>query len=135
MDNHPSLFEELNRKVVDALVWLEEGKESNELRPDQVYVAYQALFMAVSGLTSNDVSHLLSVTGNSMPSVMSETVMAKDNKVLMLKLLNDGSTFIKSLPVTASSKTKTLKGSDFRSGQALFKGAVRKLSSKGYQRL
>lgn len=62
MSSIPTLFEELNRKSVDALTWLAEGEESGELRPDQVYVARQALFMALAGLLSPDVNELLSAS-------------------------------------------------------------------------
>lgn len=62
---HPTLFEELNRKSVDALTWLAELEESGQARPDQVYIARQALFMALAGLLASDVNELLSA---SMPT-------------------------------------------------------------------
>jgi hypothetical protein len=55
----PSVREILNAKVIDALIELEERKESGEITEGEWYVARQTVFQAFSGLAMPEVFDLM----------------------------------------------------------------------------
>jgi hypothetical protein len=131
----PTLFEELNRKSVDALTWLAEGEESGELRPDQVYVARQALFMALAGLLSSDVNELLSA---SMPDEAPPEieVWLKDDRAMSV-LVRQGNKRVTASLATIG-KIVSHRGVDTGGSKetiAALKGFRKHLKTNGYESL
>ena len=60
-DRYPTIAEEIHRKTLDALVWLLDRKERGLVTEQEYYVAIQTLFIAVSGLVSEDIFEMLSM--------------------------------------------------------------------------
>lgn len=54
-DGLPSMYEELNRKTLDAALNLVTDFENNNISPAQLYTGFNVLFTAISGLASQDV--------------------------------------------------------------------------------
>ena len=132
--NIPSLFEELNRKTVDALTWLEEGRASGELTPDQIYVAQQALFMAVAGLVNNDVGDLMSASSvDTSKTRGQQTVLARGSNLAIIRLDSDGVVNVDGLAFNPTNVVrKHFQSDDFLSGRRRYKNVVAELSKKGY---
>lgn len=129
---HPSVYEELNRKVVDALVWLEESQASGELTPEQAYAARQALFIAVSGLLSSDVNALLSSAAHSNSAVHQE-VCIKDNTIAVLTMSDHGNVMVHRAPIDTLNMTVsnfTANDKPFR----LLKKVKQRLVESGYHK-
>lgn len=92
-DSIPSLFEELNRKSLDAMIWLQEGLESGALTADQVFVAKQAMFTAVAGLLEPTVNQLLSADSVGTDKLRQE-VYRKADRLVVLTLTPTGEVFV-----------------------------------------
>ena len=68
MSEFPSIREEIERKAIDAAVWLIEKHEAGEITDEQLFIGQQTLFMTVSGLVGREVYDLISA---SMPDMES----------------------------------------------------------------
>ena len=129
--NHPSLFEELNRKAVDALVWLEEGEASGELTPDQAYAARQALFTALAGLLRHDVNDLLSASAVASAKPYQEVCM-KNNTIAVLTLGSGGNVAVHRAPIDTLQMTVKNFPAD-GNGTGLLRRVRDRLYSLGFQ--
>lgn len=64
----PTLKEELDRKVSDTLDWLLRRHKAGAISNEACSVASDALFMAVSGLTNDDLVTVITAIGSYLPS-------------------------------------------------------------------
>lgn len=130
----PTLYEELNRKTVDTLVWLTEQQDRGTLTPEQVNAGTQALWMAVSGLVSRDVMELLSHDALHR-QVASEVLFAKD-RVAVLTVGTDNNLLIRQIDTShapQSVRRVESQGDRYRALAAL-RQARSTFESRGYRR-
>lgn len=130
MNEVPTLREEINRKTVDALVWLQEGLDSGRLSADQVYVARQALFTAVAGLLDADINDLLTADPINKDQLRQE-VFVKGNNIAILTLTDTkvrlGTTRIINPPAVQDNDCAT-----FDKAQSVFSKAREKFVHMGF---
>jgi hypothetical protein len=129
---HPSIYEELNRKTVDALVWLEESLEQGELTPEQGYAARQALFMALSGLLSPDVNSLLSSALVDRSAVHQE-ICIRDNVIAVLTINQHGNVIIHRASIDAA-RMNVKRFADNDKPFRLLKRVRERLTESGFQK-
>lgn len=126
----PSLYEELNRKAVDALVWLEDGCNDGEVTPDQAYVAKQALFLALSGLLDPEINRLLSASTESK-STLHQEVCVKGNTIAVITVNDRNNVTVHRAPFDKTEMTTRLFHSNGQPG--LLRRVREKLHSFGYK--
>jgi hypothetical protein len=134
VSQHPTLFEELNRKSVDALVWLAEGEESGSLSPDQVYVARQALFMALSGLVEREIGQMLS-SAPPMTDLGQQAVFWRDDSMIVLTLNKDNRVTSNAVRFDPLSVVLKSIANSTRSSTEVFIGAKSGLINHGYKQV
>ncbi len=64
--------EEIERKALDAAIWLESKREAGTLTNQEIYVGQEVLFMVVSGLIGREVFELISAEQPEIESTVKE---------------------------------------------------------------
>ena len=64
--------EEIERKALDAAIWLESKREAGTLTDQEIYVGQEVLFMVVSGLIGREVFELISAEQPEIESTVKE---------------------------------------------------------------
>lgn len=132
----PSLSEEIHRKAMDALVWIEHSVETGSISQSEAYVSTQALFIALSGLVGPMVSSLLSASCSRAEYIKQEAVL-RDSEVVLLTLKGEGILDILRLPLDAGVQRQhsVHSSSSFEGGMRLMKRAKNLFLKAGYKGL
>ncbi len=90
----PSVAQELNRKVLEAMTWLENQRQEKAISDVEYTTAVKALAISVLGLVDREVTEIISLAEkipvHTFPASMCEPlVLCKDNKLRIIRCEND----------------------------------------------
>lgn len=140
-DKPPSIFEELNRKSLEALRWLVEQHRDGYISDAELHTARTTLFMTVAGLARPDVVELL--TQGALPPEQKDTTIrllrSGDTLVLLKHAIGDHGVEVATLKSKSplSTRTTSFKGDDApRKARLWLKKALKALvENQGFQPL
>lgn len=82
----PTVTDELNRKTVDAMLWLIEQRDSGKITEDEFYLGAEMAFMIVNGLVDRDIAEMTWVKPPESYAKRSElAVLRKNDDLLVLR--------------------------------------------------
>jgi hypothetical protein len=144
MSDWPTLKEELDRKTLDALEWLDGAHERGEIDDHALGAGAHAIFTAVMGLVDKDISEIVTqlsakaprkppvlqkIFANSKGLVVKVVMRARSERVTLMKGSMKGLTADKDW----RSQNKTF--DDHMDAREWFKELDKKLQANGYVRI
>jgi hypothetical protein len=120
--------DELNRKTVEAMLWLVEQRESGRITESDFYLGAEVAFMIVNGLVDKDIAEMTWVPAPENYKSRTETAVLRKQDDLLLLRRNMSSNQVRPILIR-NGRLASLKPSE---GVTSLSSILKKMQAKGW---